>query len=57
MAFIMEEAGGMASTGIMPLLDVEPVDIHQRSPVVLGSRLDVEEYLEIAKKHRKCVKE
>uniref|UniRef100_A0A0V0G3V6 Fructose-1,6-bisphosphatase isozyme 2 n=1 Tax=Triatoma dimidiata TaxID=72491 RepID=A0A0V0G3V6_TRIDM len=54
MASIIEEAGGLASTGIVPLLTVEPVDIHQRSPAFLGSRLDVEDYLEIAKKYTRC---
>ena len=37
MSFIMEQAGGMASTGVMPVLDVKPEAIHQRSPVFLGS--------------------
>lgn len=37
MAMILEQAGGMASTGSGPLLDVSPEHLHQRVPVVLGS--------------------
>lgn len=37
MAMILEQAGGMASTGSGPILDVNPDHLHQRVPVVLGS--------------------
>ncbi|KAI5613127.1 fructose-1,6-bisphosphatase 1a, partial [Silurus asotus] len=50
MAFIMEQAGGMATTGDMNVLDIQPESIHQRAPVVLGSPDDVKEYLSIYKK-------
>lgn len=53
MAFIMEQAGGMATTGSMNVLDIQPTTIHQRVPVVLGSPDDVLEYLAICKKHNK----
>jgi fructose-1,6-bisphosphatase len=42
MALIVEQAGGAASTGRERLLDVVPTNIHQRVPVVLGSRSEVE---------------
>ena len=42
MAFIVEQAGGAASTGRTRLLEVAPSDIHQRVPVILGSRAEVE---------------
>jgi fructose-1,6-bisphosphatase len=42
MAFIVEQAGGAASTGRTRLLDVTPTCIHQRVPVILGSREEVE---------------
>lgn len=45
MAFLFENAGGMASTGSQPVLDVVPTSIHDRSPIFLGSRLDVEDVL------------
>lgn len=53
MAYIMEQAGGMATTGTMNVLDIQPESIHQRCPVVMGSPDDVQEYLAIAKKHNK----
>jgi fructose-1,6-bisphosphatase I len=42
MAFIVEQAGGLASTGTERILDIEPEALHQRVPVVLGSRNEVE---------------
>uniref|UniRef100_A0A3B4YQN8 Fructose-1,6-bisphosphatase 1 n=1 Tax=Seriola lalandi dorsalis TaxID=1841481 RepID=A0A3B4YQN8_SERLL len=53
MAFIMEQAGGMASTGFENILDMQPESIHQRSPVAMGSPEDVLEYIAICKKHGK----
>ncbi|XP_074137775.1 fructose-1,6-bisphosphatase 1 [Sminthopsis crassicaudata] len=51
MAFVMEKAGGMATTGNKAVLDIVPTDIHERAPVILGSPDDVNEFLEIYKKH------
>ncbi|XP_019567568.1 fructose-1,6-bisphosphatase 1 [Rhinolophus sinicus] len=51
MAYIMEKAGGLATTGKEAILDIIPTDIHQRAPVILGSPEDVTEFLEICKKH------
>ncbi|MBK8067886.1 MAG: class 1 fructose-bisphosphatase [Rhodanobacteraceae bacterium] len=42
MAFIVEQAGGAATTGLMRMLDVQPTELHQRVPVFLGSRAEVE---------------
>ena len=42
MAMLVEQAGGAASTARARLLDVEPTHIHQRIPVILGSREEVE---------------
>nr|XP_015815782.2 fructose-1,6-bisphosphatase 1 [Nothobranchius furzeri] len=53
MAFIMEQAGGMASTGLQNILDIQPEDIHQRAPVAMGSPEDVQEYIAICRKHAK----
>uniref|UniRef100_A0A3Q1G1J4 Fructose-1,6-bisphosphatase 1 n=1 Tax=Acanthochromis polyacanthus TaxID=80966 RepID=A0A3Q1G1J4_9TELE len=53
MAFIMEQAGGMASTGYENILDIQPVSIHERSPVAMGSSDDVLEFIDICKKHAK----
>ncbi|MFQ5736187.1 MAG: class 1 fructose-bisphosphatase [Thermodesulfobacteriota bacterium] len=43
LAFIVEQAGGRASTGDKRILDVVPEALHQRVPLIIGSRLDVEE--------------
>ncbi|KAK9408255.1 fructose-C6-bisphosphatase 1 [Crotalus adamanteus] len=51
MAFIIEKAGGTATTGKEAILDIVPENIHERVPVVLGSSDDVEEYLALVKKH------
>ncbi|GLS15907.1 MULTISPECIES: class 1 fructose-bisphosphatase [Hydrogenophaga] len=40
--FIMEQAGGRASTGREPMLTVEPTSLHQRIGLVFGSRNEVE---------------
>lgn len=40
--FLVEQAGGRATTGHHPLLDVQPTDTQQRVPVILGSRSEVE---------------
>lgn len=36
MSFIVEQAGGKASTGTQPILDVQPTDLHQRVPLYIG---------------------
>jgi fructose-1,6-bisphosphatase I/sedoheptulose-1,7-bisphosphatase len=40
--FIMEQAGGRASTGRDSVLEVQPASLHQRIPLVFGSRNEVE---------------
>ncbi|MCP4529324.1 MULTISPECIES: class 1 fructose-bisphosphatase [Marisediminitalea] len=42
MAFLMEQAGGLASTGECRIMEVMPTEIHQRVPVILGSKDEVE---------------
>ena len=42
MSFLVEQAGGASSTGRMDIMDVEPNDLHQRIPVILGSKAEVE---------------
>lgn len=42
MAFIIEQAGGVCSTGRERILDIKPTDIHQRVPLILGSKQEVE---------------
>ena len=49
MSMVIEQAGGLGSTGRERILDLQPNDIHQRVPVVIGSRNEVER---IEKYHR-----
>jgi len=42
MSFLVEQAGGAASTGRMRMLDVKPTGLHQRVPVFMGSKAEVE---------------
>ncbi len=42
MAMIVERAGGAASTGHAPILGIQPTGPHQRVPVILGSKSEVE---------------
>lgn len=49
MAFVVTEAGGYASNGEKPILEIEPEELHQRVPLFIGSKEDVElaeEYLQ-----------
>jgi fructose-1,6-bisphosphatase I len=41
LAFVVEQAGGVASTGSERILDVQPQYLHQRVPVFIGSSADV----------------
>jgi fructose-1,6-bisphosphatase I len=41
MAFLIENAGGFASNGNMPILDIKPEKIDQREPVYIGSKEEV----------------
>jgi fructose-1,6-bisphosphatase I len=43
LAFIAEQAGGMALNGQTRVMDIEPTDIHQRVPFIIGSKRMVEE--------------
>ncbi len=47
MALLIEEAGGLATDGVNDILNIEPSRIHQRIPVVLGSREEVERVKEL----------
>lgn len=51
MAFITEQAGGIASTGQQRVLDVVPQTLHQRVPVILGSPYDVKKAIEFVEQY------
>lgn len=38
MAFLAEQAGGEATDGFNPILDIEPTELHQRVPLFVGSK-------------------
>jgi fructose-1,6-bisphosphatase I len=42
MAFIVEQAGGAATNGQQRIMEVQPEKLHQRVPVFLGSKSEVE---------------
>jgi fructose-1,6-bisphosphatase I len=46
LAFLIEQAGGIAVSGYNPVLDCIPASIHERCPVVMGSPHEVGMYLE-----------
>lgn len=48
-AFIAEQAGGAASDGTRPVLDVRPTDIHQRTPLVVGGSVEMAEFARCAR--------
>ncbi|HET9594223.1 MAG TPA: class 1 fructose-bisphosphatase [Anaeromyxobacteraceae bacterium] len=51
MAFLVEQAGGLASTGRERLLELTPSELHQRTPVILGSRPEVERLVRYHDEH------
>lgn len=38
LAFLAEHAGGAASDGTQPILDIQPTDLHQRAPIFIGNK-------------------
>jgi fructose-1,6-bisphosphatase I len=42
LAMVVKEAGGYASDGHGPILEIDPVELHQRVPLYIGSKKDVE---------------
>jgi len=46
MAYLFEQAGGAATNGVDPILDIEPHSLHHRTPLVLGSKDEVREFRE-----------
>ena len=42
LAFIVEQAGGAATDGTQRVLDVQPTELHQRTPLFIGSKNDVD---------------
>jgi fructose-1,6-bisphosphatase I len=45
LAFLAEQAGGLATDGTQRILDIEPTDLHQRVPLFIGSKEMVEKVM------------
>lgn len=41
LAFIVEQAGGLATTGKENIMDIQPTELHQKVPLIIGSKEDV----------------
>jgi fructose-1,6-bisphosphatase I len=52
LAWVVEQAGGRASTGTMRILEVEAKQLHQRVPLIIGSADDVREAEEFVQGRR-----
>jgi fructose-1,6-bisphosphatase I len=48
LAFVVKAAGGDASTGTQPILEIVPSELHQRVPLYIGSPLDVADAVKMA---------
>ena len=47
LGFVAEQAGGAAYSATQPILDIQPERPHQRTPLILGNRAEVEEAVAI----------
>ncbi|MCA9102483.1 MAG: class 1 fructose-bisphosphatase [Planctomycetales bacterium] len=45
-AFIAEQAGGFASDGTRPIMEIEPTEIHQRTPLIVGGKSEMKAFEE-----------
>jgi len=45
LAFLAEQAGGMASNGKQRILDIQPTLMHERTPLIIGSKKEVQKVL------------
>jgi fructose-1,6-bisphosphatase I len=53
MAYLFEQAGGSATSGKERILDIMPTELHQRVPLILGSKDDVAAYRQFITGERK----
>jgi len=49
LAFIAEQAGGMATDGARRITDIQPEAIHQRTPLVIGGQVEMEAFSQCVK--------
>jgi fructose-1,6-bisphosphatase I len=43
-AFLAQHAGGSATNGKQNILDVQPSDLHQRTPLIVGGKIEMAEF-------------
>lgn len=55
LAFITEQANGLASTGYKRILEIQPTELHQRTPLFIGSRKMVEMAEDYLARHKSMV--
>ncbi|MBZ0265660.1 class 1 fructose-bisphosphatase [bacterium] len=51
MAFLLENAGGYASNGYEPILEVNPSELHERTPLFMGNRDEVLQLEDFVKRY------
>lgn len=47
-AYIAEQAGGMATNSVQPILDIQPHELHQRTPLVIGGKSEMEAFMQMS---------
>ena len=55
LAFVCEQAGGAATDGYKRIMDIQPVELHQRIPLFIGSTRDVDLATQTLAKHSEMV--
>ena len=43
-AFLAHQAGGIASNGEQPILEIMPTELHQRTPLIIGGKKEMDEF-------------
>jgi fructose-1,6-bisphosphatase I len=51
-SFLAEQAGGSSSNGTQRLLDVQPHDIHERTPLVVGGPVEMQAFQNCVEEHK-----
>jgi len=50
MSFLVEQAGGKSTTGLVRVMDIPPKNVHQRVPLVMGGSDEIDELVELYQK-------
>jgi fructose-1,6-bisphosphatase len=51
MSFVVEQAGGASTTGRVRIMEIAPDRLHQRVPVILGSKNEVGRLIDYHRDH------